>query len=159
MITFGKLTDLTKKLKALSIKNGLFFVLSQNDTTEYILFLNRKEQIFDKGLNLEGDILGAYSLTTESLSAGQSYTFEGESKTKKVGEPFFLFDSGELFDSFQVKVDLEGVQIDAYTIKEDGKDLESLYGCFVGLNNESKSKLVEFIKPLLIEWLKNTLTI
>lgn len=143
-----------QRVKALDINNALLFVFSDSQNQEFILYLNRIGQIFEKGIDSEGEALGVYSPVTESLTRGRSYSYGGMSKTKTAGERFFLLDTGELFDSFRITVGKESFTIDAYTIK-DGEDLTDRMGNFVGLTEESQNELIERIKPQLVNWIIN----
>ena len=154
-IEFGRLTEIVERGLKLDTADALFFVFSLDGTKEYILFLNRTKQIFEQGLGLDGS-LPEYSTFTDDISFGRRFTWNGQSKEKLAGEPFFLVDTGEMFDSFTVTVDKQSVTIDAFTIKE-GDDLEDKFGPFVGLREESQDELVKFIAPLIIDWLRNEL--
>lgn len=155
-IEFGRLTDLVKNGKSLSLNDGLFLVISRDETKEFILYLNRIEQLFKRGIGLDGDILGAYSLFTENLNRGRSFYVEGESKQKLVGEPYFMVDTFSMYKSFKVQVGSDHFTIEANTIK-DGDDLEAELSPFVGLVPESLEKLIEFILPELRTWLLESL--
>lgn len=153
MIEFGRLTDIVERGLKLTTADALFFVFSLDETKEHILFLNRTKQIFEKGQGLDGS-LPNYSPFTELITGAEVFTWEGRRKSKTAGEPFFLLDTGVMFDSFTVNVDKTSVTIDAFTIK-DGDDLESKFGPFVGLTDESQEEMIKFIAPLIIDWIKN----
>lgn len=157
MLEFGKLSDIIENGKSLSIQDGLFFVFSLEGTQEYILYLNRIEQIFEEGVDVEGDIMGFYSYVTERLNYTESFSYKGSSsKRKSAGEPYFLFDTGELFDSFDIEVGRESITISAFTIR-DGDNLIEKFGDFIGLTEESHNKLLEAMQPILVEWVANKL--
>ena len=149
MITFGRLTDFTKKLNEIKRFNLLFYVLDTNTSKEYILFLNRIEQIFNEGVDIEGNIMGVYARSTEIIQGRESFKY-GNSKTKRktAGEPYFLIDSSQLFDSFDVTINQNEFTIQARTIKE-GEDLIAKFGEFIGLTNESEFKLISYLIPQL----------
>ncbi len=149
MITFGRLTDFTNKLNEIKRFNLLFYVLDTHTSKEYILFLNRIEQIFNEGIDIEGNIIGVYARSTEIIQGRESFKY-GNSKTKRktAGEPYFLIDSGQLFDSFDVNVKDNEFTISARTVKAS-KDLTSKFGEFVGLTNESELKLISYLVPEL----------
>lgn len=156
MTNFGALTDLVKRGLRLETAEALFFVFSQEDTKEYILFLNRTKQLFNQGVGLDGSALGQYSPFTDDLNLFKTFSWDGQQKQKIAGENYFLYDTGALFDSFTVTVNKKQVVIDAFTIKE-GTDLEAKFGDFVGLTEESQNELINFITPLIIKYLKDVL--
>jgi hypothetical protein len=156
MIKFGALTELVKRGLRLDTAEALFFVFSQEDTKEYILFLNRTKQLFNQGVGVDGSTLGEYSPFTDDLNLFKTFSWEGQQKQKIAGEPYFLYDTGALFDSFTVTVNKKEIVIDAFTVKE-GTDLETKFGDFVGLTEESQNELINFILPLLQQYLKNVL--
>lgn len=152
MITFGRITDIVNNRKKVKFDTIFFDVVSIDKTKQFILRLNRIDQIFESGESLDGNIIGFYSPVTESLTMGESFTYQGKSKRKKTGEPYFLVDSGKMFDSFSVMVDKTGFTITAYTIK-DGKDLETTYKPFVGLNDNSIEKLIPYLTSKIRDWI------
>jgi hypothetical protein len=154
MIKFGALSDLVERGLKLDTAEALFFVFSQDETKDYILFLNRTKQIFNQGVGIDGGSLGEYSPFTDDLNLFKTFTWNGQQKQKIAGEPYFLYDSGALFDSFTVTVNKKEIEINAFTVKE-GEDLESKFGDFVGLTEESQSELINFIQPLIVQYLKN----
>lgn len=121
----------------------------------FIIDLNRKDQLFDKGEDAEGKGIGSYSAATEVITDGETYTFSGETKSKKQGDPIFLYDTGAFFRSFKIRKDRDGIYIEANTIKGND-DLAVEYGKqILGLSDESKAKLAEEILSLFIEETKN----
>jgi len=154
MLEFGALTTLIKRVRALDINDALFFVFEAEENKEFILFLNRTEQIFKQGLNADGTALPLYTFGTEELSSGRSYTWQGITKRKQEGQRYFLVESGKLFDSFEVKVNKKSIEIKAFTIK-DGENLLETIGSFVGLTEQSQNELIEKIIPQIINYIKN----
>jgi hypothetical protein len=111
-----------------------------------ILDLNREEQIFKRGLDINGILLGKYKEDYDGNTRG--YPKEG-------GTPFNFFDTGELFSKFTLlsKGNQNKVTID----NTDGKSklLAEKYGEFVGLTEENKNKLnYEIIYPELMKFIK-----
>ncbi len=55
-----------------------------------IINLIRQDQLFDRGVNADNEVIGTYSLTTEILSGGR----------KRAGDNYNFFDTGNVFRSF-----------------------------------------------------------
>lgn len=67
----------------------------------------QEDQLLSKGVNAYGETIGLYSLATEIISEGR----------KPEGEPYNLFDSGDLFASMFIVVLFDRIEINA----DDGK--------------------------------------
>ena len=83
---------------------------------------------------------------------------EGESfsRQKTSDDPYFLLDTGDFYESFKVKVFDDGFTIQADTIKDDGTDLLT-YGDILGITNESRTKIIQEILPLVIQETRKTI--
>lgn len=125
------------------------------DVQRFIIRLNRVEQLYNEGLDSNDKVIGTYSYTTALMAGEESYIFNGLVSTKKVGEPYTLFDSGVFYESFRVRIDADGFVIIANTKKED-RDLMDL-GPILGLTQQSKDELAEKITPLLIEAVRESI--
>jgi hypothetical protein len=109
------------------------------------------DQLFKEGKDADGNAIGSYSAATEVITAGETYTFSGETKRKTQGDPIFLFDTGDFYRSFKIRKSGDGIYIEAETKKGD-KDLAVEYGKqILGLSDESKAKLAKEILDLFIE--------
>jgi len=67
--------------------------MSDKDLQKYILDLIRIEQLFERGEDSDGDILGYYSEYTEMLNP-----------EKIAGTPYTLKDTGAFYDSFLIYI-------------------------------------------------------
>lgn len=128
-------------------------VLADKGLQDFILFMN-KSQLFDGenslGVSLK-KIGGGYSFTTEFLSQGRTFSFAGESKTKKEGDSPFLLDKRDYYNSYNLKLGDGFFVIDSDPQKEDtnleddfGKNLE-------GLQDENLQKLIDVIRKEFIK--------
>lgn len=134
-------------------------VLADKGLQQFILFLN-KSQLFDGenslGVSLE-KIGGGYSFTTEFLNGGKSFSFAGETKTKKQGESPFLFASGDYYDSYTLILGNGFFRIDSNPQKADG-NLEDDYGDNLeGLQDENLQKIIDVIREKFIKEVRNKL--
>jgi hypothetical protein len=127
--------------------------LSNKDFQEWILNLNRM-QLFNGedslGVQLR-ETGGGYSFVTEILNRGRTFTFEGQSNTKLTEESPFLYDTGEYYRSFNLKLGDGFFVIDSDPIK-DGDNLENKYGNNLeGLQDENVQKIIDVIRNKFIK--------
>jgi len=114
--------------------------------TEILNYI-RKDQLTDKGVDEDGDIIGFYSLATEFISNGQ----------KKQGDHFTLDDTGAFYRSMWITVMADGIIIDGDTLKME--DQFWWNDSILGLTEENVTKLIEKIKEKYIEFARKTLEI
>ncbi len=122
------------------------FVRSYQQATikDLILELNRKAQLFEKGVDVNDVVTGVYSEATEIINP-----------EKVAGTPFTFEDTGEFFRSFHLKIFLDGsFTINANDTKEDGSSgakftLSELYGPIIGLNEKSTTELSRALLPFI----------
>lgn len=128
---------------------------------QYIIRLNRFEQLYMKGLDVNDNIIGVYSETTGKFTAGETFIFNGVPSTKREGEHFTLYNEGEFYDSFKLIITNDGVLITANTIKEDdytGEKTDLLqYGDILGLTEDSKYELGQKMLPFLIQAIREAI--
>ena len=137
--------------RAKSISSELIWRSVFNDAKfrEWILDLVRKDQLFNQGIDEDGDIIGFYSEWTELINP-----------EKVAGTPYTLFDSGDFYKSMYLVVLKDSFVIDADPIKVDENgdvtDLFKKYGeGIIGLTDESKEKLaVEMEQRFIQEYRK-----
>jgi len=147
---FKPLRDIAEAVNRLDGPELISEVLTDNfKVREFILDLNRKGQLFDKGINSEGEKL---------KELVREYAPSTVAKKKRQGLPsdrIILFDSGEFYDSFELIIRRKAFIIDADATKtnkdgEIGTDLFEEWGFgIVGLTDESKTKLTKFLIPFL----------
>lgn len=152
MITWGRLSDLVKKRKALDINSALFFVFSQEDIQLFAIELNtgapnisEHGQLFLHGIDSEGVSLdkigGDYSPVTKEIKR-----FEGLPIDR-----ITLYQEGDFYKSWEFIQKADEFILRADTIK-DGQDLQTRWGSdLIGLTNESIQKLSKEVLPILID--------
>ena len=112
------------------------------DTIRQILNWIRYDQLFDKGIDATGEVIGYYSQWTEILSGG----------LKKFGDEYTLYDTGAFYSGMFVVV-----LKDAFVVDSDGADkgednLFEKYGeDIVGLTDENMEKLKEVLRPKYVQ--------
>jgi hypothetical protein len=116
---------------------------------EEILNLNREDQLFDKGIDTNGLLLGQYAKTLNGSTRGYP---------KTQGDPFNFYDTGSLFSNFSLLS--KGNDNKVVIENSDSKVglLTKQYGEFIGLTEENKYKLnYEIIYPELMDFIKQYL--
>ena len=152
---FGRLSDLVKNAKALSLDRAFRYSFSDKAITDYVIELNTDEQLFNNSTNNRGEIMDFYSEKTEELTRGESFG----GKQKLAGEPWFFYDTGDFFKSFYISVGKDSITIiatDAEKMQHLFADIEAV-DMLIGLTDESiKALLIELI-PKLKEYILKTL--
>lgn len=109
------------------------------------------DQLFNKGIDSTGNIIGWYSQLTEILSGG----------TKKFNTPYTLKDTGQFYNQMFVVVMADGLVIDSDGAeKPNGDNLFEKYGKnIVGLTDENLAKLTNVLRQKYIKYTRKVLGI
>lgn len=115
-------------------------VFSDRELQEIILDYIKWDQLYAEGVDEDDEVIGTYSEYTEWINP-----------TKTAGTPYTLYDTGEFYNSMVIRVYGKEIEIDADPIKTDESgettDLFNEYGIgIIGLNEQSKTKLIEELK-------------
>lgn len=159
MIRFGALSDLVENGRALTIDRALFFVFSDDQVQDFVLELNTGGGIFARGI--KGQLFsGVDSTGNELADIGGDYSPITIQEKQFKGLPtdrVTLFDEGDFYNTFRIDVSKDSISILANTIKE-GVDLQNRWGDeLLGLTDESRSKLINEIIPIIIAYIKEQL--
>jgi hypothetical protein len=120
-----------------------------NSKEEEILNLNREDQLFDKGIDVNGSLLGKYRNTLNGSTRGYP---------KKAGDPFNFYDTGSLFGGFSLLSEGNANKVVINNSDSKVSLLTNKYGDFIGLTEENKNKLnYEIIYPELMLFIKKYL--
>ena len=146
--------EFLERASSLNYEDVLSKVWNDKRVQDKIIELNTREQLFNKGVNSQNEVIGYYSKATEEISGGR----------KKEGEHYTLLDTSEFFDSFRILVFGSIAEIIADTMKTNPfagtEDLTVKYGKeIIGLTDESKTILKEIISQVTKEILRNYLSI
>lgn len=147
--------ELLKYLEAIKSKMNfrdvMFRIGNDREVLEFIIKLNTREQLYDKGIDATGtrldDIGGGYSdYTIELFKIPESLPYDRVT----------LFQTGEFYDSFVARVIGAGdIEIIADPIKDD-TNLETEWGNqIIGLTKESLEKLTQKLHLELEKYLIN----
>jgi len=115
--------------------------------------LNRDEQLYKRGV----DVFGV-SMRSRYARGSNVYSDRTIAIKNELGQPtdrVTMRNTGALYKTFQTKIDGNKLVLDVDTIKS-GKDLQREWGQFVGLDEISKSVLIEKAKPIVFNYVKNT---
>lgn len=130
---------------------SLLFKVYGKEITDEIIYLNTDIQLFQKGID-------SNSISLEEIGGGYA-EFTVIDKQEK-GLPFdriTLFDTGDFYESFDVRVEKDGFVIIADTIKNDGTfsvDLTDRWGDdILGLTEKSLTDLSNFLIELINDFL------
>ena len=138
-------TILYKRLQAISrIEEStawMWTFLTDRNLKADIISLIQKNQLEDKGVDEDGEVIGYYSALTEQISKGK----------KQQGEHFTLNDSGEFFKSFYITVLKDSFVVNADYVKMQDQDWWSEN--ILGLTDESIEVVKERIKEGFINYL------
>jgi len=167
VISFGALDDLIENGRALTIDKALFFVFSDDQMQDLVLELNTGGGIFLRGVDgqLFNDGIDSTGIKLSDLGdklsdLGGEYAESTKIEKRAKGLPtdhITLFDEGDFYRTFNVKVGKDNIVISANTIKE-GQDLQNRWGDeLVGLTDESLTILIDEIIPEIIEFIKGEL--
>lgn len=129
-------------LKNLELFKATF---DQTRVKTFIIQLNHA-RLQARGTDINGNVIGRYSVNTEILSGGE----------KRAGEPYNLKDTGEFYKSWVIKVGNDSLTIDADGQKEFIDWGADEIGA-VGLDESNFKSLYLFVIPLLIRNFKDVL--
>jgi hypothetical protein len=116
---------------------------------EQILNLNREDQLFNKGIDINGSLLGKYRNTLNG--SGRGYP-------KTAGDPFNFYDTGSLFGNFSLLSEGNANKVVINNSDSKVNLLTTKYGDFIGLTEENKHRLnYEIIYPELMAFIKQYL--
>ena len=74
---FGALRNLCNNILALDENEVVMSAIKKPEIIRHIIYLNAFDQLFLGGLNSDGEIVGYYRNSTELMSEGESFTFNG----------------------------------------------------------------------------------
>lgn len=121
------------------IKKALSNVLNDEKLKQFVVSMNTNEQLFDEGEDSRGIKLD---------SIGGEYSPFTKDNKLSLGLPIdrvTLFQTGDFYESFNVRFELPYLIITANDQKENVKLNEEWGGFVIGLNEENKRRLENII--------------
>ena len=116
--------------------------------------LNRDEQLFKRGVDVFGVSMRSQYARGSNIYA--DYTIAIKNEKNQPTNRVTLRDTGAMYSTFKTKIVGDELMLDVDSIKE-GKDLQKTWGQFVGLDEFSKEILIEKSKPIVLDYVKNTI--
>jgi hypothetical protein len=101
-VTETKLGETLQKVQLLNESQAWIESITPELQQEYIEKWIKGDQLFSKGVDEDGALLGTYSLTTQIMSKGR----------KKAGTHYTLLDSGQFYQSIYIKVMSDSLIVD-----------------------------------------------
>lgn len=140
---------LLSDIKKFSFIGAAKEVLSDNRTKQFIISLNTHSQLYDEGIGSDGKLLS---------SVGGDYSPITLIKASKKGKPkqsksiINLYDEGDFYDSFQVKINYPSITITADDSSKYSIPLSQSWGKnIIGLTKENISMVEDYIAERILE--------
>ena len=122
-----------------------------------IIDINREDNLFQKGIGTDGNVLAVYSKSTEQMTRG----IQGVGFPKRAGSPYNFYDSGEMFKSFDLRVGRDSFSIfnTSDSLKAFSKRTGIPESRIIGLPLDDQRKVnFEMILPLLRDFFKRNIS-
>ena len=146
---FQVLRNKAKAVKRLNEKQLLKLLFLDRAIKNLIIEYNTDNQLYEQGIDADGESLGEYSLKTIAIKISKGQP------TDRVP----LKDTGDFYKSFRVVAGKDSFEITANTVKDDSDLIETYGESIIGLTDESKAELIFNLLPLLIHEAKKKLEI
>lgn len=137
------LKKLVNNISKLSVNSLAVEVFKNKGIQSFIIDLNKENQLFAKGVGVDGEIVGYYSFLTSLINP-----------KKKFNQKYNFKDTGDMFRSFKVIVSKDGFIIDADADKLVDSNIIDSEKKILGLTDESKKELIKEIIPLFAKQLR-----
>ncbi len=134
--------------KFLDLDDQIFrLIFDRDDTKDEIIRLITIEQLFEQGIDGEGDLI-----QPEGYSAR---TIEIKDLKGQRTDHVTLNDTGDFYESFTVTVSKDSFTVDAQDNKGDVRLFEAYGEEVAGLTDESFDDLFEFVRDVVFELLES----
>ncbi len=134
-----QLTDRIAKLdEGLLLRNFVSIPAVQ----KFILDLNRRDQLFNKGIDSKNRALGVYTPFTINSKQERGVPLPSDFHIT-------LFDTGEFYSTYVIIPGKDFFEIDANPIREDTNLFDYFGEDIIGLNDENLQVLIDFFKETI----------
>ena len=132
-------------------------IVDHEEVKNFIINLITEDQLFDKGIDGTGAPLEASDgRTAYSPRTVQIKSTKG-GKSGKVSN-ITLYDTGDYYESHEVKVDNTSFTVDANPIKGDGTNLFEVWGDeIIELTDENMDLLIDFLLEKTVTYTRETI--
>jgi hypothetical protein len=124
------LGEILIKVSKINSSEIWFKVFSDVILQTWILDLIRQDQLFSKGIDGNGDIIGYYSIATQNINP-----------SKRVGTPYTLYDTGDFYKSFSIVVFPDMFETNADPVKKEDNLFIKYGDDIIKLTDENMEKL------------------
>jgi hypothetical protein len=145
---------IARNVKKLNEESAFKKVISTPAIQVEAIRLNRDEQLFKRGVDVFGVSMRSQYARGSNVYA--DYTIAIKNEKNQPTNRVTLRDTGAMYSTFKTKIVGDELMLDVDSIKE-GKDLQKTWGQFVGLDEFSKEILIEKSKPIVLNYVKNTI--
>lgn len=114
-----------------------------------------KENQLSKGMDASGSIVGRYKPAT--INYMNDPNTRPRNTNKNVGDPYNFEWYGELFDSFNLKVNAQSQTFEIYSTTGKDRLLEAIYNTDLTTLMKGNEQFVldTFVKPFIIDYINN----
>ncbi len=151
LLVMDALIKIAKNTIKLDINEILREIYRLPEVQEFILNLNKIDQLYDKGIDSTGASLGEYSANTIE----GTNNFEGKRSKGQPTDRITLKDKGIFYDSFLFVIGADYFSIEADPIRGDTNLFDDFGEDILGLTEESLQKLREYLLPLIQKYALN----
>jgi len=146
-MAFRKIYALIDRMESLTIDSIMDEVWDDRYLKALVLDLNFQSQLYEKGVDAAGNLLGYYSPFTVRYKRSIAGSIGNDTRSDHIT----LKDTGEFYNSGRVEKVPGGIVIDAETNKGGGDDLAVEFGKkILGLSNESIQELIPEVRERVI---------
>jgi hypothetical protein len=141
------LVNLANRLKSLNVQDLIHELSEHKEFTDFIIELNTKNQLYNRGVNSKNESIGEYSLYTKAIKSDKG----------QITDHVTLNDTGDFYNSFMVFYNGRDLIISADTLKDTSDLLVDWGKEILGLNEDSLVLLRLRAKIILIPYIKSVL--
>lgn len=137
----GELLFLAKN--AFTDDRAWFYAMSDKAFQDWIVGLIREDQLIDKGIDGDGNVIGYYSPATEAITNGR----------KRAGDPYNLYDTGAFHKSIFITVMRDSFIVEGNGNKGDD-DLFVKFGDeIIGITDENMDRVAAILADKYREYI------
>jgi transcription initiation factor TFIIIB Brf1 subunit/transcription initiation factor TFIIB len=126
-------------------------VTKNPELKKLILDLNRIDQLFERGINSEGQSLGEYAQSTIIGTA----KFKGKIEKGQPTDRVTLKDTGEYYESFDLLFNNDTIEFTS----QDNYDLIGRYKEHLGLTTDNLQEAIQYIRAFILQQIREQILI
>lgn len=145
---FKRLLKVLSKAATISVDDVMIAVASNKFLQQDIIYFNTVDQLFNKGINAEGESL--------EVVRGIGYAFDTIKDKIRKGLPYdriTLYDTGKFYSSFRIQLIGTTLFIVAETVKGDTDLIDEFGPDIIGLTPENKEKILVLARIITKEYI------